>query len=73
MNQPLPSMLPCPFCGQTESDGFEFETDQGTKWGRVVCNGCACWGPEVRTNYDTRPNAAWWINAIEEWNKRSRP
>ena len=61
------TLKPCPFCGGTD---FSYETDQGTKWGRVACNTCAAWGPEVRTSYDTSENAEWHIDADSEWNKR---
>lgn len=60
-------LLPCPFCGNTPSH-IEADESQGTKWGSVVC---CIRGPEVRTGYDTSPNAEWHKDAIEAWNERA--
>lgn len=60
---------PCPFCGETtvhtEPDG-----EQGCKFGAAVCGACLARGPEVRTDYDESPTAAWRAAAIEAWNER---
>ncbi len=62
---------PCPFCGW-EPDVYQpanYETDQGTKWGRFICGRCLAKGPEVRTGYkDWR---VWGPEAVAEWNSRS--
>jgi len=55
-------LKPCPFCGNTPST---FDTNQGTKWGFVVC---CIQGPEVRTSY--KPEEHWREDAIRSWNDR---
>jgi hypothetical protein len=61
--------LPCPFCGTTPgTDNDYFESNQGTKWGYLVC-GCSAKGPEVRTSY--QKVSKWKNDAIEAWNKRN--
>ena len=61
-------LKPCPFCGETPDALNEatFQSDQGTKWGFVVC---CCNGPEVRTGYC--PVEEWKQDAIDAWNTRA--
>lgn len=61
------TLLPCPFCGTTPDidNPATFQTNQGTKWGFVVC---CCNGPEVRTGYQEA--SEWRDDAIKEWNTR---
>ncbi len=63
-------MKPCPFCGQhpDPDNEYTFQSDQGDKWGYVVC---CCQGPEVRTGY--KDMEYWRDDAIMEWNKRTPP
>lgn len=58
----------CPFCGQTPdiAHPYTFQSNQGTKWGYVVC---CCQGPEVRTGYG--PVEEWRDDAITAWNTRA--
>lgn len=66
MSQPLS----CPFCGHVPTDeDANFETNQGTKWGFLVCPQCCAMGPEVRTGYG--PPATWKAEAIAAWNRRA--
>ena len=60
---------PCPFCGGSAVVTRE-DHDQGTKWGRAVCDSCGAEGPEVRTGYDLKADAPWRDDAIEVWNER---
>lgn len=60
--------LPCPFCGHPLTS---FQVNQGMERGKVECFECGGSGPEVRTDYDISPNAAWHEDAIKEWNTRS--
>jgi hypothetical protein len=55
---------PCLTCGQEIDIGNDahFVSDQGDKWGHIVC----CGGPEVRTDYKSLPH--WKNEAIREWN-----
>lgn len=64
-----PSVLPCPFCGQTPDidNPATFVSDQGDKWGHIVC---CCAGPEVRTGY--KPLKHWRQDAIDAWNEREK-
>ena len=61
-------LLSCPFCGLTPdiNDPNTFQTNQGTKWGFVVC---CCNGPEVRTSY--KEASYWRDDAIAAWNTRA--
>ena len=60
-------LLPCPFCGVKPdiNDPATFQSNQGDKWGFVVCCGT---GPEVRTSY--KPVEHWRDDAITAWNRR---
>jgi hypothetical protein len=58
-------LLPCPFCGD---DCAIIVIDQGDKWGRYEPS-CL----EVRTGYDTSPDAKWRIEAARLWNTRALP
>lgn len=78
---------PCPFCGfeSDPKDPVNYETDQGTKWGRFSCGRCGAKGPEVRTSYldwntrrkvlapcnQPRRMTTWGKEAIREWNGRA--
>ena len=64
----MDELKPCPFCGETPDINGEwtFQSDQGDKWGHVVC---CCRGPEVRTGY--RPVSEWRDKAIAAWNDRA--
>ena len=61
-------MIPCPFC---KCKQFYYDTNQGTKWGFVVCVECGATGPEVRTGYNTSDNAEWHKDANKAWNTRT--
>lgn len=63
-------LLPCPFCGAVPDidNPLTFQSDQGTKWGHVVC---CCQGPEVRTGYESIEK--WRDDAITAWNTRAAP
>ena len=67
-NVPTVTLKPCPFCGATPdtNDPLTFQSDQGDKWGFVVC---CCRGPEVRTGYG--PVEEWKADAIAAWNERA--
>jgi len=60
-------LKPCPFCGDVPDvdNPATFQSNQGTKWGFVVC---CCNGPEVRTGYG--PVDEWKAEAIAAWNQR---
>ena len=68
----MSDLLPCPFCGchivQTAADA-----SQGDKWGFAHCGMCGAQGPEVKTQYDTSPDAFWRDDALEQWNRRAIP
>ena len=68
----MAKLKPCPFCGAAPPyEEVSFETDQGMKWGHVVCNPCRVSGPEVRTNYDGWRE--WASEAVAKWNTRKEP
>ena len=68
MSESETPLLPCPFCGETPdvNNPHTFQSNQGDKWGYVVC--CCC-GPEVRTGYG--PVETWRDDAIAAWNRRA--
>lgn len=63
----MDGLKPCPFCGEIpdKNDEWTFQSNQGDKWGFVVC---CCQGPEVRTGY--QPVEKWRNEAIKAWNER---
>jgi Lar family restriction alleviation protein len=63
-------LLPCPFCGGNDV-AISVDENQGNKWGSAVCFSCSAVGPEVRTGYETYPEASWRAEAAAEWNRRS--
>lgn len=65
-------LKPCPFCGGTDI-AISVDENQGNKWGSAVCYSCSAVGPEVRTGYETYPEASWRAEAAAEWNRRASP
>ena len=65
-------LLPCPFCGGADI-AISVDENQGNKWGSAVCFSCSAVGPEVRTGYETHPEASWRAEAAAEWNRRASP
>ena len=65
-------LKPCPFCGGADI-AISVDENQGNKWGSAVCFSCSAVGPEVRTGYETYPEASWRAEAAAEWNRRASP
>lgn len=61
-----PLAVPCPFCGGKRAS-TQLDETTGGKWGFVGC-GCGARGPDVRTGYDSSPQAQWRADAVSEWN-----
>lgn len=66
----IDKLEPCPFCGGTDIS-ITADENQGNKWGSACCFSCSAVGPEVRTGYETYPEASWRAEAAAEWNRRS--
>lgn len=57
----MPDLKPCPFCGEQCA-----VLDEDIKWAGYQPS-CL----EVRTGYDSSPDAEWRTEAIAAWNRRA--
>jgi len=72
--EPVASVLPCPFCGDNKPTVFEGST---FRWRVAVCNNCGAYAPEVRHDTLAEDQKQAGIEsdaaAITAWNTRAAP
>lgn len=56
-------LLPCPFCGRTDTLHFDRYQCDGEWWGYVECTECVATGPVGKLKGE----------AIDAWNRRINP